>query len=186
MFSRVPTKGPPFRRLAAQYVPQGKPLFVGRNRSAALNGSIRTAEEAYGISYKSQPPGQTVVLPAGGSGLCGMKTAHRCAENALSAIRFPKQQATLPPTAAGHCRNYKKLLLWLDVPSRSSWNSPPPRHMSVSRFQPLGTGQDAEECGPMICAAINKRGFSVRGPSDNQSKIRLWSSHNRRLSRRLA
>ena len=36
-----------------------------------------TAEEAYGISYKSQPPGQTVVLPAGGSGLCGMKTAHR-------------------------------------------------------------------------------------------------------------
>lgn len=77
LFSRVPTKGPPFRRLAAQYVPQGKPLFVGRNRSAALNGSIRTAEEAYGISYKSQPPGQTVVLPAGGSGLCGMKTAHR-------------------------------------------------------------------------------------------------------------
>ena len=76
---------------------------------------------------------------------------------------LPKQQATLPPTAAGHCRNYKKLLLWLDVPSRSSWNSPPPRHMSVSRFQPLGTGQDAEECGPMICAAINKRGFPVRG-----------------------
>ncbi|ERK61185.1 hypothetical protein HMPREF1545_01687 [Oscillibacter sp. KLE 1728] len=50
---------------------------MGRNRSAALNGSIRTAEEAYGISYKSQPPRQTVVLPAGGSGLCGMKTAHR-------------------------------------------------------------------------------------------------------------
>ncbi|MFR3921188.1 MAG: hypothetical protein ACLTYN_03630 [Dysosmobacter welbionis] len=72
LFSRVRQRDP-FPPPCSAVCPARQAAFRGRNRSAALNGSIRMAEEAYGISYKSQPPRQTVVLPAGGSGLCGRK-----------------------------------------------------------------------------------------------------------------